>query len=133
MPLLFAWQVSVLARVMSNVRSFCQSKESAPVGKWFARFERVGRRNPPSAARDPCVGNGYASSLGAWYPGASAPSRCNICSALNATKFREAVTDEYKNRCDAVSICKDIFAACPRMAEFCRETPAEFRSALSRL
>ena len=64
--------------LMSNVCSFCQSKESMSACKWFVCVDCVGRRVPPSAARDSRVDNGYASSSGTWPPGASSPSRCNI-------------------------------------------------------
>ena len=120
-------------RVLSNACSFCQSKESASGGKWFVGVDSVGRRKPLIAACNSCVDNGYDSSLGTWSPGASAPFRSNICSAIDATKYREAAVDEYTNRCDPLSVCKDIFAACPRMVELPRAAPSELRSALLRV
>ena len=81
-----------------------------------------------------CVVTGYASSLGAWRPGASTPfSLKKFGSAPDATKFREAAIDEYKNRCRPLSARNDIFAACPRMVELRLASPSELRSALLRV
>ena len=97
------------------------------------RVECVGCRNPPGAARDFCVDNGYASSLGTWPPGASTPFRCNVCCAPDATKYREAAIDEYKNRRDPTAIYEDISAVGPWVADSRRATPAELRHALLRV
>ena len=85
---------------MPDVCSFCQTKESTFAGKWLARGDCVGRRDPPIAVCDSCADSGFASSLGTWAPDASAPFRCKICRALDAAKCRETVAGEFENRCD---------------------------------
>ena len=102
------------------------------MSKWLVRGDSVGRRDPPRAVCDSCADNGFASSLGAWAPNASAPFRCDICRALGAAKYRESAAGEYENRCDPASIRRDIFAARPWMVALRRASPTELRSALLR-
>ena len=90
---------------MSNVCSVCQSTESASAAKCFVRAGCVGRRVPPIAVCESRVDNGHASSLGTWPPGAPSPLGCNICCALDATKFREAVVDDIKDRWGPLLVC----------------------------
>ena len=94
---------------MPNVCAFCQTQESAAVGKWLVCADWVGRRSPPSSVCDSFVDAGLASSLGLWAPGSPAPFRCNVCCALGAALFREAVVEDYKSRCHPALVCKDVF------------------------
>ena len=110
--------------------AFCQVKESTSLGKWLVCGDYVGRRDPPSALRDTCADNGFASSVGQWVPRASVPFRCNICRAWGAAKRRETLADERKSRRDPASVCRDIFSVCPWVAELRRASPAELRTAL---
>ena len=88
---------------MSNVCASCLVPESATAGKWLAR----------ARVCDSCVDNGFASSLGLRAPGAPAPFCCNVCCALDAAQFREAVVGDYESRCGPTVVCKDIFLARP--------------------
>ena len=109
---------------MSNVCPFCQTKESASASKWIVRGDCAGRRDPPSAVRDLCADNGFASSSGTWPPNAMAPFRRNICRALGAAEYSETVAGEFRDWCDPSSICRDMFAACPWIVELRRAPPA---------
>ena len=117
---------------MSNVCSFCQVEESTSAGKWLARGNCVGRRDPPSALCDTCADNGLASPVGLWTPSAPAPLRCNICRALNSAYHRESVWGDYKNRRDPASARRDMFIVSPRTVESRRASPSDLRTALIR-
>ena len=52
-----------------------------------------------------------------------------VLAALDAAKHREAVIEEYENRCGPLFVCGDIFVVCPRMAELHRASPTVLRSA----
>ena len=87
------------------------------MGKWLVCGGCNGRRDPPSSLRDTCAGNGFAASVGIRSPNAPAPFRCNICRVMDAAKNRESGVDEYRNRCDPASVCRNIFTVCPWLAE----------------
>ena len=118
---------------MSNVCSFCQVEESTSAGKWLARGNCVGRRDPPSALCDTCADNGLASPVGLWTPSAPAPLRCNICRALNSAKHRESVVGDYKDRRDLASVRRDMFLVWPWMAGLRRASPPDLFTALIRV
>ena len=52
---------------------------------------------------------------------------------MDAAKRRESVAEEYKNRCDSASACRDIATACPWMVELRRATPPDLRTAPARV
>ena len=103
------------------------------MGKWLVCSDCVGRRDPPTALCETCVGNGYASTFGAWAPHAPLIFRCHVCIALSTAQHRDKVVVEFKSRCDPTSICRDIFVVCPWMVQLRQATPGEIRSALRRV
>ena len=82
---------------------------------------------------DSRVDKGLAASLGAWVQASTVPFKCQLRFAPGATRFREAVIDEYGRRCDPSYVSKDIFNICPRMAEIRRASTSDLRSALLRV
>ena len=117
---------------MSNICTSCSAREGSPAGKWYVRPSCVGRRDPPNALRDACVDNGNAPPAGACTPGATPSRRRNDRFSLDAASRQATFVDVYRARCDPTSVCKDILAASPWMAELNRASPGELRSAVLR-
>ena len=65
----------------------------------------MGRRDALPALREMRVDEGLALLMGTWDPESPAPSNCRVRVILESVRFREALVEDNRNRCDPTAIC----------------------------
>ena len=73
--------------------------------------------------RDLRVDLGLVAALGTWDTRRSDPFKLSRRIVLGSRPYHEFMIDGYKSGRGPLSICKNMFAVCPRMAEIRRDTP----------
>ena len=71
--------------------------------------------------------------LGLWGASSANPLRRQTCVALESVRRREAMIEEYKNRCDPLYVRKDIFNVRLRIVEIRRVSTNGLRGARCRV